>query len=279
MTVLSAPTTINEETSSHPHDACGQACVVSCVDDFTGHSISIDQVEAIHSGPTWANDLSISLARFSVPNVAHAAALTAVLPAALAARHRLIFLHQCDGQANPVRRGSSKIAHWRVAYGLDAAGNLYTMNPWGGFDRAWPISAYAAADLGSSVEILGVMPGDSAPDEAQQPAEDDDMGVFGPAWNSKRPGRDDGDIFVFDEHSGHIWHHYEQAAVHKGSEDLGPPADGVAVKGVTGLYTGLPPTFIACRALVQSADGGMHVYERAGNYLDWKGWGPWVESG
>jgi len=154
----------------------------------------------------------------------------------------------------------------------------WLMNPaWGGVLPPATFPAYLAASQHEYVQF-------QAPIPSLQPApipftEDDDVGNFAPGWNAKRPGQDDGDIFVFDACSGHVWHHYEVGAVHKATEDLGVPVSGGQVVGVTGLYTGIPTTFIACRALVKTSDGGMHVYEKAGNYKAWTGWGAWVQSG
>jgi hypothetical protein len=157
----------------------------------------------------------------------------------------------------------------------------WIMNPaWGGLLDPSHFAQYMAASQHWMVVLQAWEPWQQpAPTPTPPLPEDDDMGVFGPAWNSKRPGRDDGDIFLLDA-NGRVHHFYESAGRYaQGSEDLGIPEPGDTVLGVTGLYTGTPTSFIACRALVRRSDGSLHVCENAGNYLHWNGFGGWVLSG
>lgn len=112
--------------------------------------------------------------------------MTEYIPAAFARGHVVIGLHQCNGSAEPVAAGSSRVAHWRVFYG-DADGSFQTMNPWEPELEAETQLEMLAADLRAHVEVMLPVAVDNTPTPnppISVPMEDDMLYLF----NAGAPG-------------------------------------------------------------------------------------------
>lgn len=178
MTGLAAPPLIGERQSSN-HD-CGPAVLAAAL-QWAGRTDTERQVvdwlvahgrDSVGTGP--GDFAAYCLADGGIPyswdngNVS----MALYVDEAIAREHVVIGLHQCDGQARPVPRGSTRVAHWRLFYGV-AVPNYQTMNPWPPALDTPSISALSAADLHCHFE-LGLLrplatPDPPTPEETEVP--------------------------------------------------------------------------------------------------------------
>lgn len=179
--LLSTPTLYDERRVNT--SSCGQCTVASDATDLHGHAVSDLAVLAVDEGITDQARLHSLDAHFKVPDALWSigtALSAAAIVAALERRHRLRFVHQCNGNAEPVPRGSTGIGHWRTIFGFDpAVQEVTTYSPWGGIVETFPLAVLVAADLCETLEIDAVMPRD-VPTPAPSPAapEDEMLGQF-----------------------------------------------------------------------------------------------------
>jgi hypothetical protein len=140
---------------AHPSTDCGEACVMSIVELFTGQK----QDEAATEGAIGAcingtseTQLAAFLASHGVTTAIHNATIAQAGQAAISAGHMYIALIQSNSAANPVPAGSTAIAHWVLIYGdNNGSPGWNLMNPNGNYQT----DVLDAADLSLGIEILG----------------------------------------------------------------------------------------------------------------------------
>lgn len=161
MTTLANPTVVGERPYSNSW--CGQAAAASVATDFLGRTVLPPEIDAnipaslrISNGTTGAG-LTAALNNIHVPaRHVYGVAMQTYVPQCLGQKFEFIMLHQCNGYAQPVAAGSTRIAHWRTGYGNDNNA-IQNMNPWLADleSTSWP--SMADADLRECVVINGVM--------------------------------------------------------------------------------------------------------------------------
>ncbi len=174
MVLLTAPTPFGERP--YANDWCGQAAAASCATDWLQQTIGPVMIDdripdsmRIQGGTTGIA-LVTALQALGVPARGPFRADMPTYLKYLDSGRQSIGLHQCDGNANPVPWGTTKIAHWRRFYGLQD-GTAYNMNPWTGQNEASAQANMYASDLKTFVLIDGVMPKDRGDDVAYNQAQ------------------------------------------------------------------------------------------------------------
>lgn len=156
--VLPAPPVIGERQTS-THD-CGPAALAASLEwakrsDTEQGIVSWMHAHGRDETETGPADFAAYCLAFHIPNSWDYGnvPMSQYIPAAVAKGHAVLGLHQCDGGANPVPVGRSKVAHWRTFYGATDA-TYPNMNPWPPSLDDTQISALAAADLRCHFEVL-----------------------------------------------------------------------------------------------------------------------------
>ena len=158
MTTLAAPPVVGERQTS-THD-CGPAALASNL-QWAGRTDTEPDVaqwitaQGLDQGGTAASGLAkyCEMHGLAVQWDQGNQPMSTYIPAALTRGHLVIGLHQCDGLARPVARGTTRIAHWRVFY-ADDIGVYRTMNSWPPDLETLYQVTFAAADLRSHVEVM-----------------------------------------------------------------------------------------------------------------------------
>ncbi len=194
--LLSTPTLLDERFINTR--SCGQCVTASDATDRAaatgGRPVTDQMVLAVYSGITDQARLLELDSRFGVPSVPiqMGTPLSSTLILSVLGRsHRLRFVHQCNGNAEPRRRGSTRVGHWRTIFGFDSDTQLVTTySPWGGIVETFPLDVLIAADLRESIDINVVMPRDrpvAPPPPAPPPAAPEDDMAFLASAGSRPP--------------------------------------------------------------------------------------------
>ena len=120
---------------------CGEACVAMVLQHL-GHNVSVQDVLAQHYSYTDIQEVQALLIHFGIVG-------TSIISGGFSNADSLVIaLIHDNNYANPDRSGPNE--HYIVVYGQDAA-NVYTANPWGARDIAYPLSQFNPAYIAGVV--------------------------------------------------------------------------------------------------------------------------------
>lgn len=136
---------------------CGEACTWMVLNHL-GHAVNIRDILAQHSSYTDIAEVQNLLIHFGLKG-------TSIIGGGFDNNDKLIIaLIHDDAYANPARNGPYE--HYIVVYGQDNH-NVYTANPWGGRDIAYPLAQFNAAYI--AAVVIPVSANQPAPAPAPQP--------------------------------------------------------------------------------------------------------------